>query len=185
MNVAQIWLMLAEILFVTVLFLACLRLRAYLGLVPVYTMLGVVFYTCGFLAAGVYVEVAPGFVVSPGSVALFPAIAFVVLCVYITEDADEARKLMYSLFVTNIFLVGLGWLTAWHLRLPGAVNPYHLSPDLFASSPRIGTISLVALIADTFLIILLYECISRYTRVLFLRIYASMAITLAFDSCCS
>ena len=182
MNVPQITLMFAEIVFVTVLFLGSFRLRRYLGLVPVYTMLGVVFYTCGFLAASVYVEVAPGFVVSPGSVALFPAIVSVVLCVYITEDAGEARKVMYSLFVTNIFLVGLGWLTALHLQFPGTINPYHLSSELFAANPRIGTASLIALIIDTFLIILLYEFISRFTSLLFLRIYISMAITLAVDT---
>ena len=43
MNVPQLWLMFADVVFVTVLFLGCFRLRRFLGLVPVYTMLGVVF----------------------------------------------------------------------------------------------------------------------------------------------
>ena len=182
MNLGQVLLMAAEIVVVSVLFLACFRVRSILGLVPVYTMLGVVFYTCGFLAASVYVQILPNLIVSPGSVALFPAIIFIVLCVYITEDADEARKLIYGLLVTDVFVAALGWITAMHLHLPGAINDYHLSPDLFTADPRVSTVSVIALFADTILIILLYELVSRYTKVLFLRIYLSTAITLALDT---
>jgi diguanylate cyclase (GGDEF)-like protein len=180
--VGQIWLMTAEILVVSVLFMCCFRVRSTLGLVPVYTVLGVVFYTCNFLAASVYVRLAPGVIVSPGTVAFFPAILFIVLLVYITEDANEARKLIYGLLVTNVFAVVLGWLTALHLDLPGAVNAYHLSPSLFAANPRVSTVSVIALFADTILIILLYELISRYTKLLFWRIYLSMSLTLVFDT---
>jgi diguanylate cyclase (GGDEF)-like protein len=180
-NVPQVALMAAEIILVSVLFLACFRLRAVLGLAPVYTALGVVFYTCGFLAASVYIQVAPGFVVSPGTVSFFPAILFVVLCVYITEDAGEARKLIYALLISDVFVAALGWLTALHLRL-GSINAYHLSPDLFSSSPRVSTVSVIALFADTIFIILLYEFISRYTSSLFWRIYLSTAAALIFDT---
>jgi hypothetical protein len=47
-----------------------------------------------------------------------------VLCVYITEDAGEARKLIYGLLLTDVFVVALGWITAMHLRLAGAPNDY-------------------------------------------------------------
>lgn len=178
----QVWLMTLEIVLVSALFMGCLRARTVLGLVPVYTVLGVVFYTCNFLAASVYIRLAPGVIVSPGTVAFFPAILFIVLLIYITEDATEARKLIYGLLVTNVFAVVLGWLTALHLRLPGAINGYHLSPSLFAASPRVSTVSVIALFADTILIILLYELVSRYTRFLFWRIYLSISVTLAFDT---
>jgi len=174
--------MLVEIVVVSVLFLACFRVRSVLGLVPVYTMLGVVFYICNFLAAGVYVKILPGLIVSPGTVAFFPAIIFVVLCVYITEDAGEARKLIYGLLVTAVFVDALGWLTARHLELPGSLNSYHLSPDLFIADPRVSTVSVIALFADTVLIVLLYELVSRYTKILFLRMYVSTAVVLAIDT---
>jgi len=174
--------MIAEIVAVSALFMGCFRARAALGLVPVYTVLGAVFFTCNFLTASLYVRVAPDVIVSPGTVALFPAILFVVLLVYITEDANEARKLIYGLLVTNVFVVALNWLTALHLRLPGAINGYHLSPDLFAADPRVSTVSVIALFADTILIILLYELVSHHTRFLFWRIYISMSATLAFDT---
>jgi diguanylate cyclase (GGDEF)-like protein len=181
-NAAQIGLMLAEIVIVSALFLGCFRMRSFLGLVPVYTMLGGVFYAVNLLAGGVYVEVAPGVVVSPGTVAFFPVILFIVLCVYIIEDTDEARKLIWGLLLTNVFIAALGWLTAEHLRLPGAINAYHLAPDLFAGGPRVSTVSVLAIFADTILIILLYELFSRYTRATFLRVYLSTSVTLAFDT---
>jgi diguanylate cyclase (GGDEF)-like protein len=181
-NLGQVWLMATEIVVVSVLFLACFRVRSVLGLVPVYTMLGVVFYICNFLAAGVYVKALPGLIVSPGTVAFFPAIIFVVLCVYITEDAGEARKLIYGLLITDVFVGATGFLTSMHLRLPGALNDYHLSPDLFAADPRVSTVSVIALFLDTVVIILLYELVSRYTKHLFVRIYVSTAVTLVLDT---
>jgi diguanylate cyclase (GGDEF)-like protein len=181
-NLPQIELLLAEIITVSVLLLAGFRLRPLLGLVPVYAVLGVVFYTAAFLAAGVYVELAPGLIVSPGSVALFPAILFTVLCVYITEDVGEARKLIFGLVLTDLFVALLGGLTALQLQAPGALNRFHLPPDLFITNPRISTVSILALFADTLVIILLYELISRYTRSLLARIYISTSITMAFDT---
>jgi diguanylate cyclase (GGDEF)-like protein len=182
MNSGQVWLMAAEIVGISVIMLGCFRARTILGFVPVYTVLGVVFYTCNFLAAGVYVRVNSNLVVSPGTVAFFPAILFVVLLVYITEDALEARKLIYGLLVTNVFTVLVSPLTALHLTLPGALNSYHLAPDLFALNPRISTVSVIALFVDTILIVILYELISRITSALFLRIYVSVSITLALDT---
>lgn len=182
MNLAQVGLMIAEIVVVSVLILAGFRVRRHLGLVPVYTLLGVVFYTCNVLAASVYVQLAPGFIVSPGTVAFFPTIIFVVLCVYITEDAIEARKLIYGLLVTNVFVVALGWATALHLTLPGALNSYHLVPGMFTANLRVTTVSMAAIFADTILIIVVYELVSRYTPILLFRIFLATALVLAADT---
>jgi diguanylate cyclase (GGDEF)-like protein len=182
MNVAQVGLMVLEIVSVSVLFLACFRMRGVLGLVPLYSLTGVLFYTCGFVAATVYVHAAPDLVVSPGSVAFFPAIVFTVLCVYITEDAIEARKLIYGLLLTEVFVVAIGWATALHLGLPGVINDYHLVPEMFTTNLRVTVVSVLALFADTVLIILVYELISRYTAVLFLRILLSTTIVLGIDT---
>jgi diguanylate cyclase (GGDEF)-like protein len=182
MNVPQVGLMALEIVSVSLLFLACIRLRNIFGLVPLYSLIGVLFYTCGFLAATVYVHAAPDLVVSPGSVAFFPAIVFTVLCVYVTEDAIEARKLIYGLLVTEIFVVAIGWATALHLGLAGVINEFHLVPEMFTTSLRVTVVSMLALFADTVIIILAYELISRYTSILFLRILLSTTIVLAIDT---
>ena len=169
MNLPQIYLLLAEIVAVSVVLLGCFRLRPLLGLVPVYAVLGVVFYTAAFLAASVYVELAPGLIVSPGSVALFPAILFTLLAVYITEDAGEARKLIFALVVTDVFVSILGGVTALQLQSSGTLNSYHLSPDLFVANPRISTVSIVALFADTLVIILPLRAHQPYSRLLVVR----------------
>ncbi len=178
----QILLILGEALFVSVLFVVCFRVRPWLGLAPLYAMTGVIYYLANFLAGAVYIQVAPSIVVSPGSVAYFPALLFVVLAIYIVEDALEARRLISGLLATNVFLAVVGYLTALHLQLPGAINPYHLPAGLFVTQPRILTVSLLAMFADTLVIIVAYEYVSRFVSVLFLRIYVAVAITLAFDT---
>ncbi len=178
----QVLVMVAEALFLAVLFVACFAIRPWIGLVPLYAMLGVVYNTASFLAGTVYIQITPGIVVSPGSVAYFPSLIFAVLAVYIIEDALEARRLIYGLLVTNICMAAVGFFVAMHLRLPQIVNSFALSPDLFSTQPRILTTSLLATFADTLLIVVLYEWLSRFIGPLFLRIYAAMALTLVFDT---
>ncbi|MGH7714802.1 MAG: diguanylate cyclase, partial [Vulcanimicrobiaceae bacterium] len=178
----QILLILGEALFVSVLFVVCFRVRPWLGLAPLYAMTGVIYYLASFLAGTVYIQVAPSIVVSPGSVAYFPALLFVVLAIYIVEDALEARRLISGLLATNVFLAMTGYLTALHLQLPGVINPFHLPASLFVTQPRILTVSLLAMFADTLLIIIVYEVSSRFVPSLFARIYLSIGLTLAFDT---
>lgn len=178
----QVLLMFGEALFLAVLFVVCFRLRPWLGLVPLYAMVGVVYYMASLLAATVYIQVTPWLVVSPGSVAYFPALLFVLLAIFIIEDALEARRLITGLLATNIFLAAVGYMTALHLRLPGVINVYHLPAGFFVTQPRILTVSLLAMFVDTLLIILTYEVISRVVRTLFVRIYLAIAITLAIDT---
>jgi diguanylate cyclase (GGDEF)-like protein len=178
----QILLILGEALFVAVLFVVCFRVRPWLGLAPLYAMTGVIYYLASFLAGTVYIQVAPSIVVSPGSVAYFPALLFVVLAIYIVEDALEARRLISGLLATNVFLAVTGYLSALHLQLPGAINPYHLPASLFVTQPRILTVSLLAMFADTLLIIVLYEVLSQLVSALFIRIYLAVALTLTFDT---
>lgn len=178
----QVLIMVAEASFLAVLFVVCFAARPWIGLVPLYAMLGVVYNTAAFLAGTVYIQITPAIVVSPGSVAYFPVIIFAVLGVYIIEDALEARRLIYGLLLTNIFLAAVGFFVALHLRLPDIINGFKLSPDLFATQPRILTVSLLATFADTLLIVVVYEWLSRFIGPLFLRIYAAMALTLVFDT---
>jgi hypothetical protein len=125
----------------------------------------VIFQYANLLAGSVYVQLTSWLVVSPGSVVLFPAILFLVLFVYLSDDAVEARKLIYGVAVVNVIIVPLGLLVALQLQSPLAINPYHLSPDLFGVQPRIVVSSAVVLFIDTLLVCLLYEWISRYTLV--------------------
>ena len=173
-----------EALLVASLLLALFRLRGLFGLAPIHTTLGVFYQMATLLAASVYVRVGPDMMMSPGSVILFPSALFAVLFIYIREDAEEARRLMYALVAANLVVGALGLLVTQHLQSPLVFNPLSLPADLFIQQPRLLMIGTLTLLADTILIILVYEYLHRpLGHSLFLRIYASMALVLVFDTC--
>jgi diguanylate cyclase (GGDEF)-like protein len=178
----QVLLMVVEAIFVGALLVASFRLRRTFGAPLLYIVFGVIFQYANLLAGSVYVQLSPWLVVSPGSIVLFPAILFLVLFVYLSDDAVEARKLIYGVAIANLIFVPLGLLVGLQLQSPLAINPYHLSPELFGVQPRIVVSSAVVLFIDTLIVCLLYEVISRHTRSLFLRVYLSLTSTLYFDS---
>src|SRR5262245_30010667 len=152
------------------------------GLAPIYTTVGVFYYLATLLAGTTFVKVAPGLLMSPGSVALFPASLFAVLLVYIREDAKEARNMIYGLLAANVSASLLGLLVSQHLHGPLSVNALALPAELFVQSPRLFIVGTLVLFADTILIILVYEAVSRVLRPLLLRIWASLALVLSFDT---
>jgi diguanylate cyclase (GGDEF)-like protein len=180
--VQQLVLMMAEAAFVGALLVTSFRMRRAFGLALVYIVFGVIFQYAALLAGSMYVQLAPWLVVSPGSVVLFPSVLFLVLFVYLSDDAVEARKLIYGVAGANIVFLPLGLLIAAQLRGPGVINPFHLAPQMFDIQPRIVFSSAIVLFLDTLLVCLLYEVISRFTRSLFLRVYVSLTLTLYFDS---
>jgi diguanylate cyclase (GGDEF)-like protein len=115
-------------------------------------------------------------------VALFPASLFAVLLVYIREDAREARNMIYGLLAANVSASLLGLLVSYHLQGPLAFNPMSLPPELFVQSPRLFFVGTLALYADTILIILAYEAVSRVVPTLFFRVLLSLAAVLVFDT---
>ncbi len=178
----QLSLMAFEAAFAAAVLLVLFNARGVLGLASVYTTVGVFYYLATLLAATTFVKVAPGMLMSPGSVALFPACLFVVLLVYIREDAKEARNMIYALLAANVSASLLGLLVSQHLSGPLAENPLGLPADLFVQSPRLFVVGTLALFADTILIILAYEAVSRVVYTLFFRIWLSLALVLAFDT---
>lgn len=178
----QLALLACEAAFAAAVLLALFRARRVLGLAALYTTVGVFYYLATLLAATTFVKVAPGLLMSPGSVALFPASLFAVLLVYIREDAREARNMIYGLLAANVSASLLGVLVGQHLASPLAVAPLPLPPELFVFSPRLFVVGTLALFADTVLIILAYEAISRVVGALFLRVWLSLAAVLVFDT---
>src|SRR5687767_14200714 len=120
----QLGLLLLEALIVASLLLTLFRLRGVFGLVPLYTTVAILYQMANLLAATVYVQVTPEVMVSPGSVVLFPSILLVVLIIYIREDAQEARKLIYALLGADLMVAVLGLLVAQHFHSPLLFNPH-------------------------------------------------------------
>jgi diguanylate cyclase (GGDEF)-like protein len=159
------------------------RLRSVFGLVPIYTTVAILYQLANLLAATVYIKITPDILISPGSVVLFPALLLTVLFVYIREDAQEARKLIYALLAGDLVAAAVGILITQHFDSPLLINPHNLTPDLFHQEPRILVVGTLALYLDTILIILVYELISlRLSSSLFVRVAGSMVVTLLFDT---
>jgi diguanylate cyclase (GGDEF)-like protein len=180
--VQQLLLMVVQAVFVGALLVTAFRLRGTFGPALVYIVFGVIFQYANLLAGSVYIPLTPWLVVSPGSVVLFPAILFLVLFVYLSEDALEARKLIYGVAIANLVFLPLGLIVALQLQSPQVINPFHLAADLFTFQPRIVFSSALVLFIDTLFVCLLYEWVGRYTRSVFVRVYLSLTVTLYFDS---
>jgi diguanylate cyclase (GGDEF)-like protein len=178
----QLLLMLAESLFVGVLLLASFRLERWFGPSLIYIVFGMIFQLAALLAAAVYLQLGPTIVVSPGSVVLFPAVLFLVLLVYLSSDALEARRLIYGVAGANIALLPIQVMVAQHLGSPIVINPFHVVPELFTSQLRVVAASSFVLFPDTVLVCILYEATGRFTRSTFARILLSLTVTLYFDS---
>jgi diguanylate cyclase (GGDEF)-like protein len=178
----QLLLMVVQAVFVGALLVAAFRLRRMFGLALVYIVFGIIFQYANLLAGSVYIPLSSWLVVSPGSIVLFPAILFLVLFVYLSEDAVEARKLIYGVAIANLVFIPLGLIVAQQLQSPQVINPFHLASDIFTIQPRIVLSSAVVLFVDTLIVCLLYEWVSRYTRSVFLRVFVSLVVTLCFDS---
>jgi diguanylate cyclase (GGDEF)-like protein len=177
----QLLLMAAEAALAAAALLGLFSLRRPIGVAPLYTTVGVLYYLATLLASSMFVKIG-GLLMSPGSVALFPASVFAVLLVYIREDAKEARNMIYGLLAANVAAAALGLLVGQHLAGALAVNPLSLPRELFVQSPRLFVVGLLALFADAILVILVYEALSRHVRPLFPRIWLSLAAVLAFDT---
>ena len=175
--------MLCEATCVALILCLLLRLRPVLGLAPVYTTLGVLFHLAGLLAGTVYVRITPELAMSPGSVALFPANLFAVLCVYLQEDAYEARRLIYGLLAANLVVVLMGMLLTQQLASPLVLGPQRLAPDVFLQQPRIAIVGALVLYLDTILIVLVYEwLLRRIPRPRLFAIAGAMVSVLSLDT---
>ena len=178
----QLLLMLLEAGLVAALLVALFSARRVLGFASLYTTVGVLYYLATLLAGTTFVQVTPDLLMSPGSVALFPACLFAVLLVYIREDAREARNMIYGLLAANVTASLLGFVAVQHLQGPLAVNPMALPAELFVQSPRLIVTGTLALYADTILIILAYEALARLALPLLARIWIALALVLVFDT---
>jgi PAS domain S-box-containing protein len=181
-NYFQILILLLQCVLVSALILSLFRIRSILGISLLYAALGLFQYMQVFLASTVYIEIAKGIFVSPGSSVLFTGSLFAVLLVYIKEDAVEIRKIIYALLITNVIMSVVLYSFGFNFDKSTIYNPFHVSPRLFDNNAWVLFVGTVTLFFDSILIILLYELISKFVSNLFLRIYLTMTLVLSFDT---
>ncbi len=171
----------AEAILVSAALLLFYRLRARFGHAMLYVTLGALQYLQTVLATSSFSELFPGVHVSPGSAVLFSANLLVILLVYIREDLEEARRLIYSVVVANAFIGLISLAFGLHLSFSAPGDSAHAAGSLF-STARVLTIGTLVLYLDVILTIVLYEAISRVVRFTYVRIFATVACVLIFDT---
>jgi len=178
----QIIILLLQCLLVAALLLFLFRIRTIFGLGLLFTALGVFQYMQVFLATSLYIEVYPGIMVTPGSMVMYTGSLFAILLIYIREDALEARKVIYALLAANLVLAFLQVVFSWAIDGESVNNIYNLPKEFFQINSRVLFVGTIVLFIDAFVIIFIYETISKFVKHLFMRIFISMTIVITLDS---
>jgi diguanylate cyclase (GGDEF)-like protein len=178
--VSQLALLIVEAAVMAGLILTLFSARRGLGLSPLYIVMGGFQYLEATLS--LQVEVWPGLAIYPGSSVMFTTNLFAVLLVYLKEDAEEARKLVYGLVLANAGLTLVSLLVSAHFVLPGADATNLMSAREFVNSAKIALVGAALLLVDVVGIIVVYEWVSRIMPVFFLRVLAALLIIVAFDN---
>ena len=178
---AELLLLAGELLLYGVGMLIVFHARRRIGLGVFLTAIGSLHFLETYLAANLYVQVAPGFVLSPGSVVMFSGKFLFILLLYIREDATVARQPILGLLIGNLLAALLVTLLARHVNVPaasGAPSDLHL----FDQMGLLMIWGSILLFIDCLLVILAYERISRRsTWPIELRLGLAATSVLVFD----
>ena len=181
-NFDQIAIFLIQGLAVSMLILVLFHIREHSGKGILYLFLGLLQSMQVFLGGTVYYEVADGFLVSPESTVLFVATLFAILLIYIKDDANEIRKIVYGLVLANLAIALLTQSFGWNIEYTEVYNPFNLTATLFTKNAWILILGSIILFLDSVLIIMLYEFTARLFNNLFLQILVTMLVVVAFDA---
>ncbi len=180
--VFQLTLLIVETIIVGTVLLLFFRLRRQFGLALLYVTLGAFQLLQTSLVANVVIEFAPGFSVSPGSAIMFSSTLFIMLVVYIRENAAETRSLVYAVVFANLIIGFILGMLSLHVDSALTVINPGFNPELMFINLRIFFSGTIVLIADVVLMILLYELSLKITRMFYLRFFLSLAFVLTFDT---
>ncbi|MEZ5285021.1 MAG: GGDEF domain-containing protein [Vicinamibacterales bacterium] len=168
----QLALLGTELLVLALLVFGLFRSRAWTGRSPLYVVLGGLTYLGA--AMPLRVEVAPGWALQPAAVVVFAALLAAVLLVYVADGASQTRRLVIALALGNAGLTLLALIVSQHLRIPGSEVPVTLSSGVLLGEALLALGRATALYFLLIGLILLYEFVSRYLPVLFLRMLVSL-----------
>ncbi len=182
-NFYQISIFLLQGIVVSFLVLILFHFRKVAGNSLLFTALGMFQFIQVFTATTMYFEVYDGITVSPGSSVLFSVTLFTVLIFYIKEDALLTRRLIYALVTANLMIVILLLLFGINLQDSNIHQvSFTLLSDFFNTNVFLLVYGTLLLFVDSILIIFIFEYISKYINILFLRVFITMLIVLSFDA---
>lgn len=150
-------------------------LRQRYGLTPLYISLGVFQPVQVILTSSIYVPLWEGVTVSPGTI-MFAISVMAILLVYLREDAGEARKIIYGIIGANLIMTLVMFIASIQVTIPGTSNFLNISAEIFHQSARVTLVGTAVLLADVFLLMVLYGAMNRHFPGLpFLRVFVTLA----------
>ena len=162
---------LLELIFAAGIILLLYRLKARLGLAPLYVLIGSNQLFVTLLGTKLDVDILGGLSIPVGPSIIFTAGFFAILLIYIKEGVQTAQKLIIAIVVTNLSLTVLTSFSNWNeIIMTGS------SSVLFYISFRIFMIGMLTLILDAFVLIILYEFL--YTKLKILNLYSRLTLTM-------
>ncbi|APZ47815.1 hypothetical protein BW723_16590 [Polaribacter reichenbachii] len=159
------------------------RLRKYLGLGVLYACLGLFQFVqvLVFILNTVYDSTTNKFLVSPGSSVFITITLFSLLIIYLKEDAKETKKMIFAILIVNVLISWL--LLAFGRNMNEAYLENNLlTPNHFIFSPRIQIFGNIFLFLDSFLLIIIFEYISKKIKHLFFQIFVTMVLVVSIDT---
>ncbi len=148
-----------------------------------FIVLGVLQPIQTILAAAYFIEIIPGMQVSPGSTILFPSSLFVILLIYIYQDAVEARNAVFGILTANVLMMSLFVIYGWQLRFDDTVNVFNLPTGVFYQTSMVTLIGSLVLVIDVVGLLFIYEAVwGWFQRSNYLRIFTSVSIVVILDS---
>ena len=160
------------------------EIRGRFGLAPLFIFLASTQYMQALLGGAVFIRIAGGIAVSPGSVVLFAGNLFALLLIYLREGVPATRTLVYGLILANVTLCVFSLFTQAQLALAGSNAGSAVPPEFFMISFRAFVAGIVVLLLDGLLMIVLYELLffQLTWAPLLLRLLVAMLGVLYFDS---
>lgn len=178
----QIIILCSQTILVGALVLFLFNLRKKWGYGLLFASIGVFQFLQVFLSSTVYFRITENIFVTPGSAIFFTVSIFTVLIIYIKDDALETRKIIYALLITNILMTAI--LLSFKLNFSASelYNPLNTDTHLFSNNAWLLFVGTFALVLDSILLIIIYEFISRFLSVIFLKILITMLFVVAIDT---
>jgi signal transduction histidine kinase len=136
------------------------------------------------LASNLFFKIDNQILISPGSAILFSTSIFAALLIYIKEGVKKTRKLMFSIAVSNLFLLMIVLITKEQVNAENFVSNQVIKIFLLPQNIKIILVGTLVLVVDILTLIIIFDFLRLKMRRLpmFLIILTSLLSIMILDA---
>jgi PAS domain S-box-containing protein len=158
------------------------KLKNFFGNALLYIILGLFRFLHIFMTNNYQADLGFGILYYPSSAVIYTALLFMVLLIYINEDALEARKLIYAMAFANIVMAFLYFgLKNWY-HFEGLINKDVMAINFIKINTAPFIFGTVLLFLESFLVIFIFEFLYKKMASLFWRILITMFLVVGIHT---